>query len=226
MTYKIELTGNTVPFKCCVHDSVDGFIRHLLDKEDNQYSDYSVSQLHGGTLDKNKIMQYYDGAYLWIRTNNEVIIEKLKSKFLNYEGLSIQTMKVKNITEEDFQLYDGYDIIRIDNLYLRDKNTHKVILQDSMNPDDYTEILRNHSIKKLKHYGVDNLELQFFDILPFHPENWKNKFIKHHNNTKIQPTSNIMIRLYGSQEVKKIIINAGFGQATGYGCGFAKVKNK
>ncbi len=227
MRLKIKFKPNSEPFTKPTIDYVVGYIHTCLgnnNKWHNGTSNYSISQMRGGVLDKNGLIQYPNGGHIIVSSDDNDFIKTLSNNIMDiWDNGMVQTMIF-----EDFDTYKQtsmprFDIVRINCLRLKidDKN---ITFEDE---EHFIDILRSHTVKKLIKSGVSESDAATIKIEPFHKENWKVKWCKVKAGTKQEnciKTSCIQIILKGKRDVREKLTSMGFGQSTGYGFGFAGLK--
>lgn len=218
--------ANTKKFTTSPHDYVNGFIQKII-QQHNQFSEYSVSQLQGGILDENGLIQYPNGAVLVLRSANDMIYQEvIKNINQTQDVLTIQTMQLKEISTRFMSF--NQDEISIDRLALKNENDKLITYKDYTNLNDFVNLLTNHCKTKLKHYNLSPEDIETLKIIPINVNRWKTCYVKiHETKNKKQGfiTSNIRVKIEGEKQVKRILLKNGFGVLTGYGCGFAKQYN-
>ena len=223
-----KFDANTEKFTTSPHDYVNSFIQKIVKKHD-QFSEYSVSQLQGGKLDENGLIQFPNGAVLVFRSANDMIYREVNTNlYQTRDVLTIQTMKLKEISTRFMSFND--DVILIDRLALKNENDKYITYKNYQDLNDFVELLTNHCKRKLKHYNISTHDIDTFKIIPVkvNDGDWSTSYVKiHETKNKKQGfvTSNIKVKIEGEKHIKRILIKNGFGMLTGYGCGFAKQYN-
>lgn len=228
MYLKINFAGSDKPFKKPTQEYVNRFINDLLgenNKYHDKFSNYSISQLRGGQLNENKEMIYPNGGYLFISSQDQNFIGDIINSLFKLDSIYLQNMKYIGMDINPRKIMPEYDIVRIECLRLKEND--KNITFEDIGVENYIKKLQEHVKKKLLNNGYDNSQLKTLEILPFHEENWKIKYLKMKTYTDkpvLNKTSNIMICLKGNKNIRKDILSLGFGLSTGCGCGFGLTK--
>ena len=223
MRLKIKFGQNSEPFTKPTIDYVVGYIHKCLgdnNKWHNRSSNYSVSQMRGGRLDKNGFIQYPYGGHIIVSSDDRDFISTLSD---NIRNGTVQTMKFEDYATYKQSSMPNFDMVRINCLRLK-VNDKNITFEDEQN---FIDILRSHTIKKLIKSGVSESDAETIIIEPFHKENWTTKWCKVKVGTKQEnciKTSCIQIILKGNRSVREKLTSIGFGQSTGYGFGFAGLK--
>lgn len=225
MRIKLEFGPNTIPFsiKNPVQEQVNKMIHTMLgvnNKFHDTFSQYSVSQLFGGVLSNYEI-NYPDGGVLYISSINEEFIDLIISYIIN-NPVKIGDMSLQMFSEDEYKLHMNYDIIRVNNLFLKDSD-NKII---TINDKHYYDVLKTKTLKKLEHNGITSDDLKNFSIEPFHPENARTKkfFMKTGHGAIL--TSNVMLTIKGNKKTRNTLYNLGIGTSTGCGCGNVTINTR
>lgn len=114
MRIKIIFNGCNKSFNDSIIEKVNGFINYCLG-ENNEYhgkfSNYAVSSLQGGKMDKNGVLTFKDGAYLYVSSLNMNFISMFMTKLLS-SNKGVDEMTVKSFEIERIVPHNEYDIIR------------------------------------------------------------------------------------------------------------------
>ena len=216
MRIKIIFNGSNKNFDDSIIGKINGFVNYCLG-DNNEYhgkfSNYSVSSLQGGKMDKNGVLTFKDGAYLYISSLDAEFISKFMMKLLS-SNQGIDDMTVKYFEIEKLIPHNNYDIVRTVSPILltvsKDRNKRIVTIKD----DDFFDILSEQSKKKLLKEGFDVVKVNTLKIEPFHTEKAKTKcvFIKDTPNIG----SMIMAIVKGEPEIREALYTMGLGKSTGY----------
>lgn len=228
MRIKINFSPNTESFTGPVNDYVNGFIHKCLgggNKWHDTFSPYAISQMKGGVLNPDTgFIDFPDGGHIVVavdKTEAEFITALLKG-LVNMSDGRVQTMRYEGMSSYSVNECDKFDITRIECVRLMD-NGKAVTCED----EDFLRLLRDHTVKKLKRCGVSDSDAESIRLEPFHREKWKVKYVKMKNYNEhpvITPASNIMVVVRGNREARRKILNLGYGQSTGCGFGFPRLK--
>lgn len=228
MRFKLNFSPNTEPLTKPINDAVNGFVHKCLgenNKWHDTFSPYCVSQMQGGVLDTNTgMIQYPNGGYFIISVDKEEkeFITALLNGLVNMTDGYIQTMKYEGFSSYSVNEHDKFDITRINCVRLMDGD--KAV---TCNDDNFLQLLRTHTVKKLKRCGVSDNDAESIVLEPFHTENWRVKYVKLKNYNEhpvVTPASNIMVIVKGNRPARKKLLSLGYGQSTGCGFGFPKMK--
>lgn len=228
MRFKLNFSPNTEPLTKPINDSVNGFIHKCLgenNKWHNSFSPYCVSQMQGGVFDPTTgMIQYPNGGFLIISVDKDEteFITALLNGLVTMSDGYIQTMRYEGFSSYTVNEHDKFDIVRISCVRLMD-GKRAVTCKD----DNFLQFLTDHTVKKLKRCGVSDNDAESITLEPFHKENWKVKFVKLKNYNEfpvVTPASNVMIIVKGNRAARKKLLSIGYGQSTGCGFGFPKMK--
>lgn len=136
MRIKIIFNGSNKNFDDSIIGKINGFVNYCLG-DNNEYhgkfSNYSVSSLQGGKMDKNGVLTFKDGAYLYISSLDAEFISKFMMKLLS-SNQGIDDMTVKSFEIEKLIPHNNYDIIRTVSPILltvsKDRNKRIVTIKD------------------------------------------------------------------------------------------------
>ena len=228
MRIRLNFSPNSEPFTKPGNDYVNGFIHRCLGEGNrwhDEFSPYAVSQMKGGVLDpETGLIEFPNGGHVIVtvdKTETEFITALLKG-LVNMADGCVQTMKYEGMTSYSVNEREKFDITRIECVRLMDGN-RAVTCKD----ENFIQLLRDHTVRKLKRCGVSENDAESIQLEPFHQENWRVKYVKLKSGTEhpvVTPASNIMVVAKGSREARRKILTLGYGQSTGCGFGFPRVK--
>lgn len=225
MRIKLSFSENKIPFTTPVQSYVNGMFHSLFGKNNiyhNTFSKYSVSQLFGGTLTDREV-NYPTGGYLYISSIDSDLMSNIASAIFSLDvEIRIGDMSLKSIEIEDYSPHMKYDIIRVNNLCLKDYSDKLITFNDP----NFMDVLITKTTKKLLNNGISESDLKNFKIVPFHFENAKVKYFEMKPGHKGIKTSNVMFLVEGTKETRRTLYELGFGSSTGCGCGTVKIINK
>ena len=209
-----------------MNDLVNGFVHNILgpgNKWHDTFSPYSISTLHGGKLNKETgFFSFPEGGKFVISSDNQEFLGDIFAGLASVTDGKIGTMPFLGFETYSCGASTKFDLVRIENIRLKD-NGKEITFKD----DDYLPKLREHCIKKLIKNGIPEKDALTFKLEPFHPENWKVKYVKMKTGTKsenVTPSSTIMLIAKGNKEARDKMLSLGYGTSTGSGFGFATTK--
>ena len=216
MRIKIIFNGCNKSFNDSIIEKVNGFVNYCLG-ENNEYhgkfSNYAVSSLQGGKMDKNGVLTFKDGAYLYVSSLNMNFISMFMTKLLS-SNKGVDEMTVKSFEIERIVPHNEYDIIRTISPILltvsKDRKKRIVTIKDN----DFFDVLTEQSKKKLIKEGFSESKVNTLTIEPFHIENAKTKCVIIKGIPNI--ASKIMAVVKGEPEIREALYDMGLGKSTGY----------
>lgn len=213
--------------KGSLNDLVNGFVHNILgpdNKWHDSFSPYSISTLHGGKLNKDTgLFSFPKGGKFVISSDNQEFLTDIFTGLASVTDGKIGTMPFLGFETYSCGASTKFDLVRIENIRLKDSGK-EITFKD----ENYLPKLREHCIKKLIKNGIPEEDALTFKLEPFHPENWKVKYVKMKTGTKsenVTPSSTIMLIVKGSKEARDKMLSLGYGTSTGSGFGFATTKN-
>ena len=223
MVLNINFKGDAV-FIGSLNKEVNGFINRSLGKENKyhgHFSNYCVSTMQGGKMNREGIIFFSDGGYIQVSSSDKDFINDLVSGIVtNSDNLSIGSLQYKSIDIDEFRPFKEYDIIRtISPLYLSNKG-RSLTFKD----DNFIEVLTEKSRKKLIHNGLSERVANTLSFNLFHPENAKTKMIEIGKQKNI--CSQIMLYVKGNKKARVMLYEMGLGKCTGFGFGAVTIIRK
>lgn len=220
MILKIYFERSDEVFEKPLNKQVNGFINFLLG-ENNEYhgkfSEYCVSSMQGGKMDKDGKLTFKDGAFLRVSSPSMDFLGKIMLSLSKNRDLSVCSLQYKNFELDEFGTFSDYDVIRmISPLSLR---VHRRVV--TYNDDDFIEVLTSKSRKKLIHNGISEEEANTIEFELFHGENAKTKAVQIGGSANI--SSMVMLVVKGSEKARKTLYNLGLGGCCGFGFGAIEI---
>ena len=223
MILNINFEGSGV-FDKPLNKEVNGFINRCLgenNKYHGKFSNYCISSMQGGKMNKEGLIMFPDGAYIQVSSNDKDFINDLVSGIItNGDKLSIASLRYKNFDVNGFEPFEKFDIIRtISPLYLSNKG-RSLTFKD----DNFLEVLTEKSRKKLIHNGLSERKANTLSFTLFHPERAKTKMIEIGKQRNI--CSQVMLYVKGDKTARTMIYELGLGKCTGFGFGAVTIIRK
>ena len=136
MILNINFEGSGV-FDKPLNKEVNGLINRCLgenNKYHGKFSNYCISSMQGGKMNKEGLIMFSDGAYIQVSSNDKDFINDLVSGIItNGDKLSIASLRYKNFDVDGFEPFEKFDIIRtISPLYLSDKGRSLTFKDDNV----------------------------------------------------------------------------------------------
>lgn len=227
MRLKLKFGPNTEKFDKPTNGYVNGFVHFVLGKENkwhDKFSPYSVSPMHGGTLDKESgFVQFPNGGYFIVASDDKEFINDFLNGLVENPDLKLQSMPYLGFESYNLDASKYFDLIRLECVRL--KRDDKEVTQED---GKFLEYLTAHCIAKLTRSGISEDDAKSIKMEPFHPERWRTSYVKMKPGTEkqsITPASTVMVVLRGKKVARAKLLNLGFGNSTGCGFGFALTKN-
>ena len=221
MRYKIEFSGNAI-LSNNNQSLLNSYIHNCLGRNNiyhDAQSNYSISMLYGGTLDKiNKKVIVNDKIFFLVSSFDDVFLDLLIGKISENpvltEGLNLYSIELVNE-----YIYDGYNHFRTFSPFLIKNKDGIGITIDSF--DGSCERFSKHIEPLIKNKLMkinENLNLKInFDNFNIKVE-WSrsaNRILK----TGCIKVNNCGFTLTSNKEVANLLYNIGIGQSTGAGFG-------
>lgn len=184
------------------------------------YSNYCISSLQGGKLNKETGLLYFESEpYILLTMQNPDFVDAfvsgaIKNKFTLFD------MHYNNIDYIHYDINEFYDIVyTLSPILLKKHNkgkgkTEKISVRD----EGFIEMLKEQCIKKLRNNGIDD---PTFDIELHNKEKSKVKKIMVGNIFNICSMCSLLVR--GKKKTREMLYNLGIGNSTGSGFGMVKV---
>ncbi len=227
MKITIYLGPNEKTLNGPINKCVSGFIHKCLgenNKWHDSFSPYCVSQVTGGQL-IDGVIQYPNGGRLCVSSDDNDFISDFIAGLKRIESCSIATMPVIRCEISEQEVTNkGYDIVYADCVALSQPHEigTKKFYNTVNNTENFLEMLNEHSIRKLKAYGIPASIAETLKLEPYHKERWTEKYVKFDSQSNIfVPTSRVKFIMRGNELARLKMLNLGFGQSTGAGFGFA-----
>lgn len=186
-------------------------------KYHNKSSDYSVSELYGGKLNRDKkTLSFINGGYIVITSNNQEFINDLTGGIMLNKNLrwGMVFERFDFIIEK---FYNGWNHFATLSPFIIKKTIgFKKYEFVKLTDDNFAEEVKNHMSNKLKAI-YKGINLEGFDVnVVDHPAHKvKPVMVKNCNNYANQ----CQVSFFCSADVAEKIYNLGLGQSTGSGFG-------
>jgi len=222
MRLKLMFEKNLKPIKKPLNKEVNGFLNRVLG-EDNKYhgifSRYSVSSMQGGKMSKDGVINFPNGGYLFISSDDCDFIVKILKGISSKKGeLYILDMKYKSMEISDFIVNEKFDLVRTISPILLSSKENKIL---TFRDDNFLSVLIDKSKKKLIKCGYDVECVNTLNMHLFHPENSTTKMVEVGRQKNIG--SKIMLYVEGKKEIRKALYELGIGKCTGFGFGSVSI---
>ena len=216
---KLIFEGNGVALKGSIQHLPAGFVHGLLGHNEyhDSFSNYAISPIIGSHYDKESGLIVFDEhPYIFVSSPNEKFMCELAMQISKAFNAYMGAMKLSSIFETNFHVHEDYDIaLTVGPILLKTKGDKIVTFQD----DNFEEILTNNCIQKLIKNGMDEGKAKTLKISLINKDKAKIKKVFVHKVTNI--TSQVMLRISGDREARRMIYEMGLGKSTG--CGFGTV---
>jgi len=220
MRVKFNFSKNTEPVPVNNQSFLNGYIHKCLG-ENNKYhdskSDYSISILQGGRINKeDKTLNFNNGGYFTVTSNDNEFIQKLLLGVLTNPEL-FYGMRFSGVDYIEEKFHSGWNYFItlspfIVKEYVDKKNYCFLTLDDS----NFQTKLKTYLINKLT--KIDStLDLNDFDVIvedrPF------NKVKKIVVKNVVNKANHCQLNIHCNKKVAKLLYTIGIGQSTGSGFG-------
>lgn len=216
MRIRIILSNPTVEVPVDNQHYMNGFINAILgegNKYHDKFSDYAISSLQGGKLNKDKkTLSFPREPYFYVSTlNGEFMADFLRGTTMNKASMfGMHISKVDMLA--DFRINKYYDdMLTISPILLTNKSGWKLTFKK--NPE-WLALLKRNCIDKLRYAGIED---DTFNIEIINSDKAKEKTVW--VGKVFNPASQIKLRVYGKPETRNAIYSLGFGKCTGSGFG-------
>lgn len=221
MYTKIILTFPTTDVPINNQKEMNSFIhRNLGDNEfHDKFSDYAISSLQGGKLDKETMtLKFNNNPYFFVTDNNKDFYNALITGLVT-KNETIFGMKFKELAVASYQLHPEYDIVQtVSPILLKVKRPDGTEWKLTVRDEGYIDELKKHCIKKLRNNGITD---ETFDLKIRKPELAKPKKI--FVGDTFNWTSRLSLYVTGRKGTREKLYNLGFGNSTGSGFGFVRI---
>jgi len=221
MRIKISFTENNKPVPVDNQYHLNSYIHKCLgnnNKYHNAKSDYSISHLYGGTLNKsNNTLNFEKGGYIIISSMDKEFMGALFAGIYANQlfGFGMQFKSVDNVAAEYF--YAGWNHFATLSPFIikeyQDKKNYTFLTLDDPN---FEYKVKQYLIRKIRKINP-RLDLSDFDINIKTHEKHKIKKILIKN--VINHANQCQISIYTNPKVAKLLYHIGIGQSTGSGLG-------
>jgi len=224
MKLKLNFSKNSKPILNPLNVEINGFINRVIgnnNKYHGKFSRYSVSSMQGGSMGKDGILDFPNGGYVFVSSDDDGFISKIiigLSK--NAKNLGVLDMKYEGMEIDDFIVNEKFDLVRtISPLILTDKE-RSLTFKD----EGFIDALTDKCIKKLINCGYDKKLANTIKISEFHPEKYKTKMVEIKGAKNI--CNKVMFVVHGDKKMRKALYELGLGKCTGFGFGAVAINNK
>lgn len=223
MRIKLNFKPNKEPINNPLNEAVNGFINMVLGK-DNKYhgkfSPYSVSSMQGGKMDKNGVLNFPNGGYIYVSSIDDMFMQDFLLGLPDFGSEAyLLDMKYDGYEILDFVVNRKYDIVRTISPIITKEHDRLITFHDS----DFTDYITQKSVKKLINNGIDEKIANSLKIKLFHPENAKTKLVAVKNQQNI--ANQVMFIIEGNKKARLSLYELGIGKCTGFGFGAVEINN-
>lgn len=218
----IRFTNNNVPVPINNQSDINYYIHKSLG-ENNKYhdlkNDYCISNLYGGKLTEDKKhLNFQDGGYITVTSKNEEFLNDIITSIVGNQTLKWgMEFKMFDFVKEEF--VDGWNhFATLSPFIIKKYYDKKNYSFSTLNDSDFVDVVKNHTINKLKKIYPD-VSLTDFGIKIKQHKSHKIKKIMVKNVVNI--ANQCQIDIFCSASVAEKIYNLGIGQSTG--CGFGTI---
>lgn len=200
-------------------DAQNSFLHKILGANNiyhDIFSEYSISSLQGGKLDKNTgNLIFTELPYIYVSSLNYFFLNNLL-KSLGETNETLCGMTIDDYFVDDFKVNRFFDkIITISPILLKNKDGRSITFKDN----EWLNLLKINCIKKLEKLGIyDNT----FDIEIRNIDKAKTKKIQVSNDA-FAISSMISLTVYGKPETRHALYCLGLGKSTGSGFGAIRI---
>lgn len=225
MRLKLYFEPSKRDIKKPLNEEVNGFINNVLgsnNKYHGTFSRYSVSSMQGGHMNKDGVLNFSKGGYVYVSSDDyEFIANILKGLSEKQDELVVLDMKYSSMEICDFVVNERFDLVRSTSPILLSSKKKNVL---TFTDDEFIVILNEKSKKKLINCGYDEKLVNTLNMKLFHPENSKTKMVQVGKQTNIG--SKIMLYVEGDKKIRKALYELGLGKCTGFGFGSVSINKK
>lgn len=223
MIIKINFTKSNQSIPVSNQKELNSYIHKCVGKNNkfhDAYSNYCISSLQGGKLDKETGgLSFQNDPYILFTMHDKNT--EFAELFLNgvmKDNNTLFGMHYKNIEYLDFNVNENYDIIYCASpILLKTKKDGKDI-KISVKDDGFIDKLKENCVEKLKYCGIEDTT---FDIELRNKDNAKVKKIMVGNIFNICSMASFVVR--GNKNTRKTLYNLGLGNSTGSGFGMVQL---
>lgn len=192
----------------------NGFVNNLLGDDNSfhgSFSSYSVSRMQGGRYDGDKV-SFANGGFIVISSNDEDFLSIITDSLIDKR----KRLAIGNLIYEDFTVYNEdvgryFDLIRTTSpIRLTSKDKGYVTYKD----DEFLPLLREKSIRKLVHFGMDESVANTLSFELFHKE--KAHTVSLDIDGAKSGSSLVMLIVRGKEEARRALYEMGLGSSTGF----------
>ena len=219
MRIKINLTKPNTKVPVNNQHQMNGFIFSSFGKDSkyhDSFSDYCISSLQGGKLNEDKKTLNFNSCipHFYISGNNEFIgmaIDAFTNSTASFFGMKFHSIDVF----DDFKVSESFDnVVTISPILLKNKDGRKITVND----ENFIELLTEHCIKKLSHFGINDKTFKI-EIINKNKSKAKCVWV----GDIFNPCSMVRLKVFGKKNTRKMLYNVGLGCSTGSGFGNVKI---
>ena len=219
MNIRLNFTNTTDKIPVDNQKELNSFVHRVLghdNKFHDAFSNYSISGLQGGILDKGtRMLSFRENPYIMISSMDNDFLIALFNGLSNNSNEKFFGCAIKNYEVREFNIHEKYDIVRtISPILLKDKTGRKITIRDNNWLATLTKQCRN----KLKYAGVVD---DTFSIEIMNMDNMKTRLV--YVGNVFNPCTSAKLIIKGKPETRRILYNLGLGNSCGSGFGAIKI---
>lgn len=215
MRIKINYSKNTSDVSIYNQSLLNSYIHKCIginNKYHNTKSDYNISHLYGGKLNKvNNTLEFKNGGYFVVSSNDGELVNKVLVGILNNQEL-FSGMKFSGVDYVEEQFYNGWNHFATLSPILIKQGGGFLKLTS----DDFEIKVQSYLINKLSKI---NSKLDLSDFKVKIPKHHTHKVKKVLVKNVINLANQCQISIHTNKKVAKLLYNIGVGQSTGSGFG-------
>lgn len=222
MIIKINFTKSNQSIPVSNQKELNSYIHKCVGRNNkfhDAYSNYCISSLQGGKLDKETgFLSFQNDPYILFTMHDKNA--EFVAKFLNGvmgDKHTLFGMHYKNIEYLNFNVNEHFDLIYTVSPILIKKYEGGKTIKLSIKDDDFIDTLKENCIKKLKYNDIED---STFDIELHNPKNGKVKKIFVGGVFNICSMCSFIVK--GEKRTREMLYNLGLGNSTGSGFGMVK----
>jgi len=221
MRIRINFSPSKTPLPMHNQSLVNSYIHKCLGHNNpyhNAKNDYCISSLRGGKMNNDNTLDFPNGGFLTVTSNNGVFLNTLLIGLINNKEF-IHGMEFSGVTHINEKFYDGWNhFATLSPFLVKEYCDKKRYTYLTLKDKDFSSKLKSYLIKKITAISPD-LDLTDFDVnIPDNPTHKvKTILVKNVANKANQ----CQINIHCNKKVAQLLYTIGIGQSTG--CGFGTI---